>query len=94
MVFLNPQPGILQPSTDVASMTYLWQCGEVCDDMQQLKQLVDENLQRDHYQFLREKLLHYSVFNPRDHGATRRGIEAVEQLLSRAKVNSDITTVG
>jgi hypothetical protein len=91
MVFLNPQPGVLQPSTDVASMTYLWQCGQVCDDMQQLKQLVDENLQEDPYQLIREELLHYSVFNPRDRSATKRGIEAVEELLSRSPVNSHRT---
>jgi hypothetical protein len=83
MVFLNPQPGVLQASPDVASMTYLWQCGEVCDDMKELKRLIDDNLHRDHYQSMREKLLHYSVFNPRDNGATDRGIREIERLLAR-----------
>lgn len=87
MVFLNPQPGILQASTDVASMTYLWQCGAVCDDMQQLKHLVDENLHSDRYQATREKLLHYSVFNPRDNGATQRGIAEIQNLLSQQDAN-------
>lgn len=82
-IFLNPQPGILKPSSDIGSMTYLWQCGEVCDDIGQLTQLVARNLQRDRHQSLRENLLHYSVLNPRDGGATRRGIEAVEDILSR-----------
>jgi hypothetical protein len=82
MVFLNPQPGVLQPSTDVAAMTYLWQCGEVCDDIQQLKQSVERNLQCDHYQAVRKSLLHYSVFNPRDNGATQRGIKEIERLLA------------
>jgi CDP-Glycerol:Poly(glycerophosphate) glycerophosphotransferase len=81
MVFLNPQPGILQASSDVASTTYLWQCGDVCNDMQQLKVLVDENLKCDRYQAMRESLLSYSVFNPRDNGATQRGIEAIQHLL-------------
>lgn len=80
-VFLNPQPGILQPSIDISSMTYLWQCGDVCDDIRQLKRLIDENLRRDRYQEIRESLLHYSVFNPRDNGATKRGIQRIEQLL-------------
>jgi hypothetical protein len=83
LVFLNPQPGVLQASRDVASMTYLWQCGEVCNDMQRLKSLVDENLKQDHYQNIRESLLHYSVFNPRDNGATRRGVEEIKRLLSK-----------
>lgn len=87
MVFLNPQPGILQASPDVASMTYLWQCGDVCDDMQQLKELVDENLKCDRYQVMRESLLSYSVFNPRDNGATQRGIEAIQHLLNEQDKN-------
>lgn len=80
-IYLNPQPGILQRSTDVSSMTYLWQCGDVCDDIQQLKHLIDENLQCDRYEKIRESILHYSVFNPRDKGATKRGIDRIEQLL-------------
>jgi hypothetical protein len=86
MLFLNPQPGVLQPSTDVASMTYLWQCGPVCDQMQQLKSLVDTNLACDHYQTMRESLLHYSVFNPRDNGATQRGIAEITRLLVQQDV--------
>ncbi|NJL43476.1 MAG: hypothetical protein HC856_03160 [Pseudanabaena sp. RU_4_16] len=93
MVFLNPQPGVLQASTDVASMTYLWQCGEVCDRMQQLKQFVDENLRSDRYQAIRETLLHYSVFNPRDNGATQRGINEIERLLSDRNANLAKATV-
>ncbi len=81
MVFLNPQPGILQASSDVVSMTYLWQCGDVCDDIYQLKSRVDENLKCDRYQAMRESLLSYSVFNSRDNGATQRGIEAIQHLL-------------
>jgi hypothetical protein len=80
-VFLNPQPGVLQPSTDVSSITYLWQCGDVCNDIRQLKHLIDENFQCDRYQSIRESLLHYSVFNPRDRGATKRGIHQIELLL-------------
>jgi CDP-Glycerol:Poly(glycerophosphate) glycerophosphotransferase len=87
MVFLNPQPGILQPSPDVAALTYLWQCGEVCDEMSQLKQLVEENLACDRHQTMRESLLHYSVFNPRDQGATQRGIAEIEHLLEHQDTN-------
>ncbi|MBW4618792.1 MAG: CDP-glycerol glycerophosphotransferase family protein [Cyanosarcina radialis HA8281-LM2] len=93
MVFLNPQPGVLQASTDVDSMTFLWQCGDVCDDMQQLKQLVDLNIECDRYQALREKLLHYSVFNPRDNGATQRGIAEIERLLAQQDANSIAHTI-
>jgi hypothetical protein len=82
-VYLNPQPGILKASNDVTAMTYLWQCGEVCNDMQQLKAMIDRNLTIDHYQTIRESRLHYSVFNPRDNGATRRGCETIEQILAK-----------
>jgi hypothetical protein len=93
MVFLNPQPGILQASPDVASMTYLWQCGDVCNDMQQLKVLVDENLKCDRYQAMRESLLTYSVFNPRDNGATQRGIEAIQHLLYEQDKNLAVAEI-
>ncbi len=81
MLFLNPQPAVLQASPDVAAITYLWQCGEVCENMQDLQPLVEQNIQLDRHQPLREQLLHYSVFNPRDHQATQRGIAELERLL-------------
>lgn len=87
MLFLNPQPGVLKTNSDVSSMTYLWQCGEVCDQIQQLQLLVDQALLCDRYQVQRESLLHYSVFNPRDHSATQRGIHEIEYLLTRQDAN-------
>jgi hypothetical protein len=87
MVFLNPQPGVLQPSTNVASMTYLWQCGDVCDEISQLKQYVDQSFVGDRHQAMRESLLHYSVFSPRDQGATQRGIAEIERLLAHQDKN-------
>ncbi len=80
-VFLNPQPGLLRRSADVTSMTYLWQCGDVCDRMSDLKPLIDQNLQCDRYHDQRERVLHYSVLNPRDNRATQRGIAQIEQIL-------------
>ncbi len=81
MIFLNPDPGILRPSSDFKSMTYLWQCGDVCDDIRQLKGMIDKNIHNDSHQGLREKIFRYSVFNPRDNNATKRGIEQIERLL-------------
>ncbi len=83
MVFLNPQPGKLQVSQDIEAMTYLWQCGPVCDDMRGLKALVDHSLAIDPNQSIRESLLHYSVFQPRNHGATQRGISEIEHILTQ-----------
>ncbi|NJR71109.1 MAG: hypothetical protein HC771_22605 [Synechococcales cyanobacterium CRU_2_2] len=85
IVFLNPQPGKLEPSQDIEAMTYLWQCGPVCDDMQRLKALVDHSLAIDPNQTIRESLLHYSVFQPRDNGATLRGITEIEDILAQQK---------
>lgn len=81
MIFLNPDPGVLRPSSDFKSMTYLWQCGDVCDDIRQLKGMIDKNLHNDSYQGVREKIFRYSVFNPRDNNATMRGIQQIERLL-------------
>jgi hypothetical protein len=81
MVFLNPQPGRLRPSADVASLTYLWNCGPVCDDIRQLKTLIDQNIGADAHHNQREAVLHYSVLNPRGRQAAQRGIDHIEQLL-------------
>lgn len=81
IIFLNPQPGVLGPSTDFDAATYLWQCGDVCSDLRDLPVLIDTNLRHDHHHVMRERLLHYSVYNPRDHGATQRGIDQLEQVL-------------
>lgn len=81
MAFLNPQPGVLQPSQDINALTYLWQCGDVCADIRGLRELIAKNLQLDHYRKTREAVLHYSVFKPRESGATQRGVKALEALL-------------
>lgn len=82
MIFLNPDYRMLMPSTDFNSTTYLWQCGDVCDDIRQLKGMIDRNFQNDRYRDIRETILQYSVFNPRNNSATKRGIEQIELLLS------------
>lgn len=87
-IFLNPQPGVLQASNDVSSLTYLWQCGEVCHNVRQLKEFVDRGLKSDRYRDIRESLLHYSAFNPRDNGATRRGVAEIERILLGSDLDS------
>ena len=84
MIFLNPQPGVLAPSGDVEAMTYLWQCGEVCDEVAQLPIVSERNLETDRYTCQRERLLRYSVYRPRDKGATERGIKQIDALLTTA----------
>lgn len=81
MVFLNPQPNTLRRSSDVHTPTYLWQCGEVCADMRELRPAIERSLRDDRYRKRREAVLHYSVFKPRDGGATRRGAAQIEALL-------------
>jgi|GEM_PF-1662345 len=82
MVFLNPQPGVLRRSDNVESMTYLWRCGDVCDDIATLPEVIERNLQFDHHAREREKMLCYSVHRPRNKGATRRGIDQIDALLA------------
>ncbi len=82
MVFLNPQPGVLHASPDMDAATYLWQCGDICDDGRELHRLVAANLHQDHHAERRECVLHYSVHQPRSGRATARGIAEIEALLS------------
>ncbi len=84
MIFLNPQPGVLERSGDVEAVTYLWRCGDVCDEMAALPAAVERNLETDHYERRREDLLRYSVYRPRDKGATRRGIARIDAFLALA----------
>lgn len=81
MVFLNPRPGELRPSTDPHDLTYLWRCGEVCDEAAGLPAAVEAALAEDRHGALREAALHYSVHNPRDGRALERGAAAVQALL-------------
>lgn len=81
MVFLNPRPALLKPSRDVDTLTYLWQCGDVCDDVRDLKLCIDRSVENDRYRAAREAALEYSVFEPHAGGATQRGIEHIEALL-------------
>jgi CDP-glycerol glycerophosphotransferase (TagB/SpsB family) len=79
MVFLNPRPGELRPSPDVRALTYLWQCGPVCDDVRDLPRTVDAALAEDRHRHLRETILHYSVHRPRDGGAVDRALAVLEE---------------
>ena len=81
MVFLNPQPGVLTPSDKFDDLTYLWQCGDVCEDMADLQLMIERAFEQDWHREHREKILSYSVHNARDGEATARGIWQIETLL-------------
>lgn len=80
-VFLNPQPGVFHTGAAVDDLTYLWQCGEVCDNIWKLKRCIDRNFAEDAFLAQRERILHYSVHCPRARGATARGVAEIEALL-------------
>ena len=82
MVFLNPKPGTLRPTTDVTGMTYLWQCGPVCDAVESLPAAIDAAFAADGFAAVRERILQYSVHRPRQNGAAARGAAEIEKLLS------------
>jgi hypothetical protein len=86
MIFLNPQPGVLRPSSDPMSITFLWQCGDVCNRMEELKDTIDTNLRKDSHHSIREAILNYSVFEPRKNKATQRGIAQIDQILEAAHI--------
>ena len=79
-VFINPQPGALRIGYAIDDLTYLWQCGEVCDNIWKLKRCIDRNLEEDLFIAERERILHYSVHRPRDRKATARGAAEIEAL--------------
>lgn len=81
MVFLNPRPAELRPSADPHSLTFLWRCGEVCDEVARLGAAADAALAEDRHGAAREAALHYSVHGPRDGRALERGVAAVQALL-------------
>ena len=81
MVFLNPRPGELRPSDRFTSRTYLWQCGRVCDEPDELPRALTNALATDPHGEIRERVLHYSVFRPRDGQATARGISEIDAVL-------------
>jgi hypothetical protein len=81
IVFLNPQPGVLRPSSDFRAATYLWQCGEVCENVEDLKSVIDRSLADDRCHADRERLLHHAIHEPRARGATARGVACIEQLI-------------
>jgi hypothetical protein len=83
MVFLNPEPGRLRLSRDVQAPTFLWQCGAVCDDLDEVGDAVVSALLVDGHGPVREEILHYSVHCPRDGKATERGIAAIMGILER-----------
>lgn len=81
MVFLNPQPDRLRADAKIDSLTYLWQCGEVCNDIGMLKPMIDWNMQCDAFHARREAVLRYSVLEPRENRAVARGVDAIKALL-------------
>ena len=88
MVFLNPRPGDLHPTTDPCSLTYLWQCGPVCDDVEALPDFVGDAFKATAYARTREQVLHYSVHEPRQGGAAARGAAMIERLLAQPTLQS------
>lgn len=84
MVFLNPRPAELRPTADPHGLTFLWRCGEVCDEAARLGAVVEAALAADRYAAAREAALHYSVHNPRDGRALERGAAAIEALFRPA----------
>lgn len=90
MVFLNPQPENLRVSQDVEALTYLWQCGAVCDDSVHLSAAVEGALANDTYAAAREAILHYSVHRPRDGQALNRGLAAIDALITGEGRECDI----
>lgn len=89
MVFLNPRPGDLRSSQDVEALTYLWQCGAVCDDVVRLPAAVEAALKADSHATTRETVLHYSVYRPRDGQALDRGLAAIDALFAGAARECD-----
>ena len=81
MIFLNPRPGVLTPISDANGLTYLWQCGPVCNAVETLPDIIADAFDADAFSDTRRRLLHYSVHEPRRGGAAERGASEIERLL-------------
>ncbi|GAA0600643.1 glycerophosphotransferase [Craurococcus roseus] len=88
MVFLNPRPAELRATADPYGLTYLWRCGEVCDEVGRLGAAVEAALTEDRHAAVREATLHYSVHHPRDGRALDRGAAAIQALLHAGEVRA------
>ncbi len=86
MAFLNPQPGRLAASSDPASPSNLLRCGEACDAVRALPEIVAARLARNAYAAQRVGALDDSVFDarlrvdPRARGDARPGTVALAAL--------------
>ena len=85
MLFLNPRPGGFASTSRIDGATHLWQCGRVCDDVEALPDLVDAALREDRHHEIRERVLHYSVHQPRQGSAADLGIRLIQSLLDDSR---------
>lgn len=84
IIFANPAPEHYKESNDISSNTYAWQSGDVINNADDIKSLLEKNLANDEYKIKRNELFNYSIFQPDGHAIDRQSA-AIEQLYNKHK---------
>ncbi len=87
IIFLNPEPGYFQKSTDVFANSFSWQGGDLVEDEKELLKCVQKNFAGDEYKKARNKLLTYTVYKP-DGKALDRQIKLVLKIYKKYEKKS------
>lgn len=82
IIYANPDPRHYRASDDISSNTFAWQAGDVINEEQDIGHLILENLDNDRHKEMRNKIFHYSIFQP-DGQATARQAEAITSLMAK-----------
>lgn len=84
ILFANPAPGKYQPGKLITDNTFAWQCGEVINSREDIKRLVDQEINEDHKSAIRNEIFQYAIYKP-DGQATRRQADLILSQYNRIK---------
>ncbi|OUS31998.1 hypothetical protein A9Q98_02265 [Thalassotalea sp. 42_200_T64] len=82
IIYANPDPVHYRESDDISSNTFAWQAGDVINTEEDIATLIKRNLNADAHQEMRNKIFHYSIYQPDGH-ATERQADAIVKLLGK-----------
>lgn len=84
ILFANPAPGKYTVGDKITDNTFVWQCGEVINQPDDILRLVDQEIANDHKAEIRNRIFRYAVFQP-DGQAGERQAEHIINLYKRIK---------
>jgi CDP-glycerol glycerophosphotransferase (TagB/SpsB family) len=84
ILFANPAPGKYKVGNRITDNTYVWQTGEVIDQPEQIKFLVDQELEKDTKSEIRKQIFDYAIFQA-DGNATQRQADYIKALYKKVE---------